>query len=179
VRVRDRAKLLPIPVDARVALVNCVPVDAYGILTATRGIGPNQGEPAYEAFEAELSIHLRGIKAYRFERLSREGELPEDLLRAEVVIAVTEDYTLPGADFDTLSQRVIVRRLAEKCGDRLLIVGLRAPYELSDYPRAGTYVCACSSRPCGARAAAKALVGGAPLGDHLPVSVPGTESAEG
>ena len=72
-------------------------------------------------------------------------------------------------------QAGIIRRLHEKAPERLIVVALRDPYELSDFPEIGTYVCAFSFRPCAARAAAQALLGEIEAGGRSPVSVPGTE----
>src|SRR5262249_38597572 len=100
-----------------------------------------------------------------------EGTLPESGL----IVAVTENYALPGVDFDQTSQPVIVRQLHEIAGDRLIVVALRDPYELADFPALETYVCAFSFRPCAAQAVADVLAGRVAAGGWTPVSIPGTE----
>ena len=94
------------------------------------------------------------------------------LEKFDAVIAVTEDYPLPGVDFDTPHQIELVKRLLGVVGSRLIVVALRPPYELSEYPELRTYICTCSSRPCAARAAARAASGAIRTVGRLPVSIP-------
>ena len=92
-----------------------------------------------------------------------------------VIVAVTENYTLPGMDFDQSRQAEIIRSLHESAGGRLVVVALRDPYELADFPEIGTYVCGFSFRPCAGQAAVEVLLGEAEARGRSPVSVPGTE----
>jgi beta-N-acetylhexosaminidase len=97
--------------------------------------------------------------------------LPTDGL----IVAVTENYALPGVDFDTSSQAGIVKALHDRAANRLVVVALRDPYELASLPPVQTYVCTFSFRPASARAAADVLSGAAPSAGSTPVGVPGTE----
>ena len=90
----------------------------------------------------------------------------------DAVIAITEDYPLPGVDFDTLHQQELVKRLLAILGRKLIVIALRPPYELPEYPELATYICTCSSRPCAAQAAARAACGIIGTKGKLPVSVP-------
>ena len=171
VRARDRSSLLPLSGKGITAVVSAVPGGAYEIVMATRGIGPNQREPAYAAFSTELASRLPRLKTFTHEQLLAGSPLPQALLQSDRIIVVTEDYTLPGTDFDTRSQLDLVRRLSERVGEKTIVVALRAPYDLDCYSRVSTYITTSSSRPCAAIAAARALVGEVPLQDRLPVSV--------
>ena len=168
--LRDRNRLLPLDAESPVTLVNTTERSAYDVLTGTRGIGPNQATPAYDVFARVLSESCSDLTTVPAEEFNLDA-LPE----AGVIVAVTEDYTLPGMDFDRSLQGQIVRSLQAAAGDRLIVVALRDPYELADFPEIGTYVCSFSFRPCAARAAAEALLGVFEASGRSPVSVPGTE----
>jgi len=168
--LRDRNDLLPLDPAAPLTLVNSTKRSAYAVLTQTRGIGPNQATAAFDVFAGALAAKCADVTVVAAEEFSA-SELPTEGL----VVAVTENYTLPGMDFDGALQASIVRALQEAAGDRLIVVALRDPYELADFPEVGTYVCSFSFRPCAAQAAAEVLLGEAEPGGRSPVSVPGAE----
>ena len=168
--LRDRHALLPIDSAASVTLVNTTNRSAYQVLTQTRGIGPNQSRAAFDVFARALTAKCADLAIIAAEDFDLSA-IPS----AGALIAVTENYTLPGLDFDGALQAPIVRALQEAAGDRLIVVALRDPYELADFPEIGTYLCSFSFRPCAARAAAEVLLGEAEPGGRSPVSVPGTD----
>lgn len=168
--LRDRHALLPIDPAAPLTLVNTTKRSAYDVLTQTRGIGPNQATAAFDVFAQTLSATCADLTIIAAEDFS-VAAIPS----AGVMIAVTENYTLPGMDFDGPLQAPIVRALQESAGDRLIVVALRDPYELASFPDIGAYVCSFSFRPCAAQAAAELLLGEFEPGGRSPVSVPGTE----
>ena len=92
-----------------------------------------------------------------------------------IIVAVSENYTLPGMDFDQSLQVKIVRELHRHAADRLLVVALRDPYQLAEYVEVGSFVCSFSFRPPAAVAAAEVLLGQVEASGRTPVSVPGTE----
>lgn len=167
--LRDRAGHIPVQVDAPITLVNTTVRSNYEKLTATRGIGPNQALPAFDSVVEAFREKLANLTVLTAEDILR-GVLPS----AGVVIAVTENYPLPGMDFDQSSQWEVIARLHAHRPDQLLILALRDPYELVLLPDVGTYVCAFSFRPCAAQAAVEIICGVAPAVGHSPVSVPGT-----
>jgi len=169
--LRDRSgALLPLDPEAPVTLVNTTKRGAYDVLTKTRGIGPNQATPAFDVFAASLCERCSELTLVPAEEFSVEA-----LPTAGAIIAVTENYTLPGMDFDGSPQIEIVRSLQEAAGARLIVVALRDPYELANLPETGTYICSFSFRPCAAQAAAELLLGGYDASGRSPVSVPGTD----
>ena len=168
--IRDRNRLLPIDPNAPLAIVNTTRRSAYHVLTRTRGIGPNQAEPAFDIFAEAMRRACDSARIIAAEDFS-SAALPS----AGVIIAVTENYTLPGMDFDQSSQAPIVRTLQEAAGDRLLVLALRDPYELANFPEIDAYVCSFSFRPCAAQAAAEVLLGQVEATGKSPVSVLGTE----
>ncbi len=168
--VRDNHGLIPLDPAAPITLVNTTERGAYEVLTRTRGIGPNQAKPAFDVFAESLRAGCDQLSLIAAEDFSL-ADLPE----AGLIIAVTENYTLPGMDFDQARQADIVNALHAAAGERLIVVGLRDPYELARFPEIGSYLCAFSFRPCAARAAADALLGKCVARGRSPVSVPGTE----
>jgi beta-N-acetylhexosaminidase len=170
--------------------VNTTTRSSYAILGATRGIGPNQTKAAFDTF-AEMMRQkyprLREVSAEEVLQGKADAFLTGNDWRTKfalgiakrfhVIVAVTENYPLPGVDFDQKSQPEVLRRLVDKARDRLIVVALRDPYELTTLPEVPTYLCAFSFRPCSAQAAAEVLCGEiAPLG-QTSVSIPSTTYA--
>ena len=168
--IRDRHQLLPIESSAPVTVVNTTRRSAYDVLTRTRGIGPNQATPAFDVFAAALAESCDQLSIIAVEDFS-DAALPE----AGPIIAVNENYTLPGLDFDQSLQARMVRDMHAAAPERLIVLALRDPYELADFPDINCYVCAFSFRPSAARAAADVLLGRVEAGGRLPVSVPGVD----
>ncbi len=171
-KLRDRHGLIPVDPAAPITLVNTTERGAYAVLTRTRGIGPNQAKPAFDVFAEALRARCERLSLVAAEDFAA-GAVPD----AGLIIAVTENYTLPGMDFDQRRQAEIVSALHEADGERLIVVGLRDPYELARFPDIGSYLCAFSFRPCAAQAAADALLGLCEAKGRSPVSVPGTDVA--
>ena len=168
--VRNGRALIPVDPAAPITLVNTTERSAYSVLTQTRGIGPNQATPAFDVFAAAMRAECEQLT-----EIAAEDFAVADLPAAGLLIAVTENYTLPGMDFDQSRQAEIVRALHEAASERLIVVGLRDPYELARFPQIESYVCTFSFRPCAAVAAADALLGKFESSGRSPVSVPGTE----
>ena len=168
--LRDRDGLLPLRPSTPITLVNTTERSAYEVLTQTRGIGPNQANPAFDVFAQTLAENCSDLSIVAAEDYAARAIPAESL-----VVAVSENYTLPGMDFDQSRQAEIIRSLHQSAGERLVAVALRDPYELADFPEIGTYICAYSFRPCAAQAAAEVLLGETEARGRSPVSVPGTE----
>jgi beta-N-acetylhexosaminidase len=171
--LKDAHGLVPLKPGGEIILVNATSRDSYRALEGTRGIGPNQVKPAFDFFAEAVKRRRPGTISLGAEEILK-GEWPMGLNGDALVVAVTENYPLPGMDFDQASQPKVIKRLMEKAGKRLIVVGLRDPYELRHFPDVPTYVCAFSFRPCAAEAAAKVLFGEEPARGKSPVSVPGT-----
>ena len=167
--IRDRHSLLPLAAGVPLTVVNTTKRSAYTVLTRTRGIGPNQATPAFDIFAEAIG------QACEATIIAVEDFSVDALPRAGVIVAVTENYTLPGMDFGQSGQADIVSALHQAAAERLIVLGLRDPYELADFPEIGCYVCTFSFRLCAARAAADVLLGRVEARGNSPVSVPGTE----
>lgn len=159
----------PLPKQGDVVYINATPVSSYHNMVNSRGIGPNQETPAFDSFIGEVQ-RLRTMKVLTHEEAMKDLDV---LQQASALVVVTEDYPLPGEDFEKHDQQHLVSILCERYSERLIIVGLRSPYELSLYPKHVTYLCAYSSRTCSAIAAAQVLLEGQEGTVHtkLPVSV--------
>jgi beta-N-acetylhexosaminidase len=166
--LRNSDNLLPLQPMQRVALVNTTRRESYGILGATRGIGPNQTTAAFDTFAEAVAKFTSEVDLVTAEAILEGFTLPPDI----PILAVTENYPLPGIDFDQTSQPDVIRRLAEQAPERLIVVGLRDPYELRYLPEVRAYLCAFSFRPPAAQAAADVLFGVIPANGRTPVSVP-------
>jgi beta-N-acetylhexosaminidase len=170
--IRDRAGLLPLQADVRTVLVNATPRASYEILGRTRGIGPNQTTPAFDVFAEHLRAARPDVQVFHYEELNEHAPLPTAMHEANVVLAVTENYLIPGADFNVHDQMSLVNRLSTEVGSRLAVIALRDPYELAELAGMGTYLCTFSSRPCAAQAAAGVVLGHASPRGKSPVSIP-------
>lgn len=167
----NRKGLIPLSGNERsVILVNTTERGSYEILWKTRGIGPNPNIAAFDKFAEVFCAKRPDAVVIPAEKILSEG-LPSFDAQS-VIVAVTENYPLPGLDFEQASQAKIVKMLAEKFSDRLIVVGLRDPYELMRFPEVPAYLCAFSFRPHSVVAAAEALFGEfAPQG-KTPVKIP-------
>jgi beta-N-acetylhexosaminidase len=165
---------LPIATSQPIILVNTTTRSSYTVLAATRGIGPNQTTAAFDYFAEAMRTRYQQMRIVTAEDML-QGELESVVNSQQLIVVVTENYPLPGVDFDQQSQRTIIRQLVEKTGDRLVVIALRDPYELAELPVLQTYLCAFSFRPCSAQAAVEVLCGEIQATGQTPVSVPGTD----
>ncbi len=166
---RDNKGLWPPRSEQELVVVNTAPRRAYEALSGRRGIGPNQTQPAADIFWRAVSAGNRKLRRVFHEELTAEASLQKNLAGSGLILAVTEDYLIPGADFDTNSQKRLIQAILGRFAEKTMVVALRSPYELSAYPQLGTYLCTCSSRPCAAEAAARAVLGKIPCRGALPV----------
>lgn len=137
--------------------INATNRAAYTQIMNGRGIGPNQSIPAFDSFRQTLDS-LDGLQF--LEQEEGNEEFGRSLLEnAPIIYVVTEDYPLPGEDFDKKGQLDLIERLATRYKEKMVIIGLRSSYELNDYPKDITYVCGYSSRTCSAVAMALYIAG--------------------
>ncbi|MDZ4766668.1 MAG: glycoside hydrolase family 3 N-terminal domain-containing protein [Chloroflexota bacterium] len=156
--LRDQDGALPLPKDRVYIVVNTTQRAAYAVLGKTRGIGPNQTTSAFDTFYSALSETHPQARIYEATDAALDGDL--SAWRDLPVIAVTENYALPGMDFDQSTQAATIQKLL-KAGIHPIVVALRDPYELANaaFDGVGTYICAFSFRPSAARAAAEVVAG--------------------
>jgi beta-N-acetylhexosaminidase len=168
--LRTQHGLVPLAPETPVTLVNTTTRDAYAVLGHTRGIGPNQTQPAFDLLATALRARRPELTVLGAEEVL-EGSRPDP---GSAVVAVTESHLLPGMDFDQRDRADVLAALHTYAAGRMLVVGLRDPYELGDLPFVTDYLCAFSSRPCAAEAVARVLTGEIQAEGASPVSIPGT-----
>ncbi len=166
--VKDHWKNWPVDFNEKepIICINCTPRSAYTVIYNERGIGPNQTTPAFDTFWQTLSGIHPDIKCVEYEAAVKQFSL---LGSAHRLLLVTEDYPLPGEDLPKEHQQSLVKKCLAEYGARCIVVALRSPYELLNYPNEITYLCSYSSRSCSATAMAH-LIGEkiAPTGiNHL------------
>ncbi len=155
--LRDDNRILPITLDNSTVCINATPRIAYNTITNIRGIGPNQSLPAFDSFKETLTQANRGITFLEMHQVNSNRSV---LASAKSLIIVTEDYPLPGEDMDKTDQHQFVRECINMYGKKTVVVGLRSPHELLEYPIKPTYICAYSSRTCSAVATAQMMLDG-------------------
>ncbi len=156
--LRDPAQCLPLKPGQQVVVIQTTPLADYANLMNPRGIGPNQAVSAFDYFAAEIRLHVEADRLLILDHGAAQAWLLNQASAADaLVLAVTENYPLPGEDFAQTASRDLVASLRRELGVRLMVVGLRSGYEAlaSDVP----YLCAYSSRECSARAAARVCAG--------------------
>ena len=160
--VRDRAKLLPIHLEApqKIVVVTPKPVDLTPADTSSY-IVPALASSlrAYHSHVDEIII------AYAPTTEEIAGVLERIAGYDLVIIGTLNAYNQPG-------QQTIVRE-ALKTGQPVIIVALRLPYDLAAFPEAPTYLCTYSNLEPSMRALAAALFGHASITGRLPVTIPG------
>ncbi|GHU60603.1 hypothetical protein FACS189445_0370 [Spirochaetia bacterium] len=152
--------LWPLSGKGPVVCINAAPRESYGNIMNVRGIGPNQAKPGFDTFKETFEKLRKDARFLSFDETAGAAGLIE---KAAALVVVTEDYPLPGEDFQKEKQQALVRDLAEQYGEKMIILGLRSSYELSLYPETVTYLCSYSSRACSAREGAALLADRDPI----------------
>ena len=160
--VRDRERLLGRPIlrDARVLVVEPLPVDLTPADTTS-------WLPA-----AGLAAAIRGRRPAT-DGLLFDGPPPPDLVAeilararaADLVVLGTVDALARPAAFAALAQALI------ETGTPVVAVALRGPWDADAYPEIGTVVASFGAQAPSLAAVAAAIVDGAPLIGRLPVQV--------
>ncbi|KLN59454.1 hypothetical protein WH96_17490 [Kiloniella spongiae] len=158
--VRDRDNLIPFKdaFKSKVKLIGLSGAEAHQMVVSTRGIGPNDPQAAFDVLCEELkntSVDIEILSEIDFQGLLA-GEQSID--KEDIVIGVSEDYPLPGMDYDVDLQEERLSKLIEITKGKMVVCALRSDYELRSYPDLSTYVAAYSSRACSARAMARFIV---------------------
>ncbi len=151
--IKNNSKLLPLDKTKTISLVNATPKNSYKNIINTRGIGPNQTISAFEEFSNNIKNLNLNISIYDYEKINMNK-----IAKSDIILIVTEDYPLPGEDFDKIEQIKIVNKFIELFNDKLLLIGFRSPYELQFFPKIKNYICSFSSRLSSAKAMVKAIL---------------------
>jgi beta-N-acetylhexosaminidase len=161
--LRDGASLVPAAPDARIAVVTYAPE-----LEIVAG----------RAFAAELRALARGTEVTRIGPRSGAGELDSLASRiagADRIVVTTHVRTIEGEGRFAIAPPVAawVDSLARATG-KVVVVANGNPYVIRQFPSVGSYMVTYGIDPSLERAAARALVGAAPITGRSPISLPGT-----
>ncbi|HJU66904.1 MAG TPA: glycoside hydrolase family 3 N-terminal domain-containing protein [Gemmatimonadaceae bacterium] len=159
--LRDSASLVPAPREGRFAVVTYAPeldVNAGRALAGElRSLAPQtlvaRIDPSTSAAELDsLGARMRG---------------------ADRIIVTTHVRTIEGAGRFAISPRVAawIDTLATR--ERVVVVANGNPYVIAQFPRIGSYMVTYGIDASLERAAARALVGAAPIVGRVPISLPG------
>jgi beta-N-acetylhexosaminidase len=160
----------PVSQDQEFICINATPKSSYQNLINQRGIGPNQSVPASTSFFNQLKLLANKCTVLDYQSACHQQNYPL-LQESETIVVLTEDYPLPGEDFDKSDQQKLVRNLIDTYAHKLIVLGLRSGYEVNQYPGIQCYISTFSSRNCAAIAAAKALLGEIPTVGISPVTL--------
>ncbi|WP_085902839.1 glycoside hydrolase family 3 protein [Kiloniella majae] len=154
--VRDRSNLLPL--NGKVKLIGLSGSDAHQMVINTRGIGPNDPQAAFDVLCQEFKNSSSDIEILSEEDLQEYLAGRRCFGEGDVVIGVTEDYPLPGMDYDVDFQKERLEKLVQMTEGKMVVCALRSDYELRSCPDLSTYVASYSSRACSARAMARFII---------------------
>lgn len=154
--VRNRAGRWPLG-EHTFTLIGASDPALHPLVTGTRGIGPNEPVAAYSVLKRELEKNACPFTEVPYHLLDTLLDPRHEHPVHKPLVIVTEDYPLPGLDYDADRQAQIVQRAIRKFGDQVVVIALRSDYELDNFPELATYICSYSSRACSARATALAL----------------------
>lgn len=163
--LRDSAALVPVPRDGRLAVVTYAPelevVAGRAFADELRSLAPQTRviriDPGIAASELDsLSARVRG---------------------ADRIIITTHVRTIEGEGRPAVMPNVAawIDTLATR--ERVVVVAHGNPYVISQFPRVGSYLVTYGIDESLERAAARALVGAAPVTGRAPISLPGFFSA--
>ncbi len=98
--------------------------------------------------------------------LQRAGEAERCL------VATSPPEPWSDTPIDQTRQAELVRRLHRQCGERMVVVALREPYDIRRFPEINHYLCTYGYRACSLKALADALFGVFSPTGCLPVQMP-------
>ncbi|OWA35650.1 beta-N-acetylhexosaminidase [Saccharibacillus sp. O16] len=157
--VRNERRILPLRPVRTLAITCSANVTAFvdESIASTRGLGRELAELGLEVIDRVVDA---GDVAAHQEALLREAQ------RGDIAQIVVGTYN---AQFNP-AQAELVRQL-RGLGLPLVVVALRDPYDLLEFPNVPAYVAIYESRPLALQSAALALLGRIPFRGRLPVSV--------
>ncbi|GGD74810.1 glycoside hydrolase family 3 protein [Lacimicrobium alkaliphilum] len=151
----NRQQLLPLQQQAYfVPLANPANFDK---LVNSRGIGPNDPRAASNELYQAMLEQGAALEKITFTALQRQLHSAGSDWQDRPVIAVWEDYPLPGEDFDP-GQQQRLKSLLQCYPDNLIVACLGPDYPLSAFPGLQTCVCTYSSRRVAALELARFLL---------------------
>lgn len=161
--IRDTNCIWPIKLN-NIVVVNSIPTDLYKKVMNPRGIGPNQEKSAFSSFKERLEGCEHSILYYNYEEISTSDSLDS----FDHIILVNEDYPLAGEDFWDSRVTSFINVMIEKYRSKIMVVGLRSPYDILNYNNLDFYLTSYSSRNSSAHAVADFFISGeVPTGSNI------------
>lgn len=155
----DPTDLIPIKSDTKIAVTRLAKEDISEIVKIAEGIGPNYYS-AYQDFVVKML--QAGFDVVEFES---GGEIPA----SDIVIAVSENYPLPGKSLDLKWQRSQLATIMKKSKTSVINVALKDPYDMT-FIQSDAYVCSIGSNISNIKAVVNLLSGKVEANGELPVS---------
>ncbi|MGI6539541.1 MAG: beta-N-acetylhexosaminidase [Bacillota bacterium] len=160
----------------RQALIPMTPEDYPGLVVMSpdiRGLTQvEDGQLAESPLVAEIKRFVPGVRDFGFSQSPDEREIAE-----AVSFASAKDAVIIGTYNAHLyrEQGRLVRALLEALDPNIpvVVVALRNPYDIQQFPSAETYIAAYGFRECTMRAVAELIFGAIAPKGRLPVSIPG------
>lgn len=155
--MKDPKNLIPLREGTPVSVIRLAVEDVDEIIRIAEGIGPNYAN-AFNDFVTEMKIAGFNVTEYAYDDVLPDG-IP--------VIAVSENYPLPGKSLDLEIQRDRMRIIQKDT--KVINVALKDPYDANMIsPEA--YICAVGSNLSNIRAVVNLLIGTIEAKGKLPVS---------
>ncbi|GAA0367305.1 glycoside hydrolase family 3 protein [Bowmanella denitrificans] len=126
-------------------------------LVNSRGIGPNDPRAASSELLKSLHGKLPELIAVEFPQLQAFLTAPDQRFADKPILAVWEDYPLPGEDFDP-AQGQRLTQLLQQYPDNLHLLLLGPDYPLQHFSNVQSCICTYSSRWVSAQALAEFLL---------------------
>ncbi|GLX79788.1 hypothetical protein tinsulaeT_31280 [Thalassotalea insulae] len=155
--IRNQHQLIPLG-SQHFTLACAADPKGYDKLVNSRGIGPNDPYSASSVVIEQLKQLNANVELLSFEHFLELLNGKGQLNNAAPLVILTEDYPLPGEDFDQQSQTERIKQALELFGDNVIVLALRSDYHLAQLPELSSYICSYSSRKESAKALAYTLL---------------------
>ena len=157
--LEDKNGLVPLSQRSAVSVIRLAVENVEEVIRIAEGIGPNYAN-AYEDFVSEMNG--AGFKVNEF-------ILDEKVPGSSTILAVAENYPLPGKSLDLAKQREKLNRINEQAAGSVIYIGLKDPYDLN-LIEADCYASAIGSNISNIKAMVNLLAGKTEATGKLPVS---------
>lgn len=157
----DKKKSIPLSKESHVSIVKLAKENVDEIIKIAEGIGPNYAN-AYNDFVSEMKINGFKVNEYNFD----DNEIPRD----NIILAVSENYPLPGKSLDLKEQRSRLNILQQKNTKAIIInVALKDPYD-ANLVSPDAYISAIGSNISNVKAVVNLLSGNLEAKGKLPIT---------
>lgn len=155
----DPTNLLPLKTGSSVAIIRLAKENVEEIIRIAEGIGPNYAN-AYQDFVSQMNA-----AGFMVNEFASGDEIP----KSDLVLAVSENYPLPGKSLDLIWQREMLKAVQEMAKVPVVNIALKDPYDMN-LISADAYVCAIGSNISNIQAVVNLLAGTVEARGELPVT---------